>query len=95
VERKAVNDSRNEYRPRQLYRNSERGLIFGVCAGIAENFQWPVWLTRIGALALGWLFPVSAVVVYVIAALILPKRSLRYCGEGDERSFWQSRSRQS
>lgn len=90
-----MNDSRNEYHPRQLYRDTERGVIFGICAGIAEAFQWPVWLTRIGALALGWLFPVSVVVIYALASMILPKRSLRYCGDGDERSFWQSRSHRS
>lgn len=86
-----MNNSRNDDRQHQFFRDSERGVIFGVCAGIAESFRGPVWLTRLGALALGWLFPVSAVLVYVIAALILPKRSLRYCGDGDERSFWQSR----
>lgn len=82
-----MNDSRNKH---HLYRNSERGLAFGVCAGIAERFQWPVGLTRLGALALGWLFPVSVAVVYIAAALILPERPLSYCGDGDERSFWQS-----
>ena len=86
-----MNDSRDEYRPRRLYRDSERGVILGVCAGIAECFDWPVWLTRVGALALGWFFPVSVVVAYLVAALIMPERPLRYCGDGDERSCWQSR----
>lgn len=88
-----MNDSRNEYH--QLHRDSERAVIAGVCAGIAESFRWPVWLTRVGALALGWLFPMPAVVGYVAAALLLPKRSLRYCGDRDERSFWQSRRHRS
>jgi phage shock protein C len=86
-----MNGSTDEYHRRRLYRDSERGLIFGVCAGIAENFDWPVWLIRIGALALGWYFPTSAVVAYVVAALILPQRPLRYRGAGDERSCWQPR----
>jgi phage shock protein C len=46
---------------------------------------------RIGALALGWYFPTAAVVAYVVAALILPQRPLRYRGAGDERSCWQPR----
>ncbi len=85
-----MNHSRDEYRQRRLYRDSERGVILGVCAGIAEYFDWPVWLTRGGALALGWCFPVSVVMVYIVAALIMPERPLRYSGDGDERTFWQS-----
>jgi len=90
-----MNHSRNEYRQRKLYRDSERGVIFGVCTGMAECFDWPVWLTRLAVLALGWFFPVSVVMAYIIAALILPERPLRYCGNGDERSFWQSRRERS
>ena len=82
---------RDEYPRRPFYRDSERGVILGVCAGIAECFDWPVWLTRIGALALGWCFPVSVLVTYIVAALVMPERPLRYCGNGDERSYWQSR----
>lgn len=88
-----MNLSRNEDRPRRFYRDSERGVIFGVCAGVAERLDWPVWLTRVGALALTWCFPLSIAVTYIAAAMILPERPLRFCGEGDERSFWQSRAR--
>lgn len=90
-----MNHSRDEYRRRQLYRDTERGVILGVCAGVAERFDWPVWLTRLGTLALAWCFPVSVVAVYVVAGLILPERPLRYCGDGDERSYWQSRGHRS
>jgi phage shock protein C len=86
-----MNRSRNEYRSQRLYRDAERRVILGVCAGVAEFFDWPVWLTRVGAVALGWFFPVPVVVAYIVAALIMPERPLRYCGDGDERSCWQSR----
>lgn len=85
-----MNVSRNEAQRRPFYRDSERGAIFGVCAGTAEGFDWPVWLTRAGTLALGWCFPTSIVVLYVVAAMIMPERPLRYYGDGDERAFWQS-----
>lgn len=88
-----MNHSRDENRPHQFYRNSERGLILGVCAGIAEIFACSMWLTRGGAIALGWFFPITVVFAYGVAGLILPRRPLRYCGEGDERSFWQSGNR--
>lgn len=90
-----MNHSHDTYRPRRLYRDAERGVILGVCAGIAECFNWPVWLTRVGALVLGWCFPVSVVVAYIVAALIMPERPLRYDGDGDERTFWQSRRHRS
>jgi phage shock protein PspC (stress-responsive transcriptional regulator) len=90
-----MNHLRDEYRPRRLYRDSERGLILGVCAGIAECFDWPIWLTRVAAIALGWFFPVSVVVSYLVAAVIMPERPLRYCGDGDERSCWQPRRHRS
>jgi phage shock protein C len=86
-----MNHSKDEYHSRRFYRDSERGVILGVCTGMAESFNWPVWLTRIGALALAWCFPVYVVVAYIVAALIMPERPLRYRGDGDERTFWQSR----
>ncbi len=86
-----MNGSTDDYHRRRLYRDSERGLIFGVCAGIAGHFNWPAWLIRMAALALAWYFPTAAVVAYVVAALILPQRPLRYRGSGDERSAWQPR----
>lgn len=88
-----MNGSRDDGQRRPLYRDSERGVIAGVCAGMAEHLGWPMWLTRVGALALGWCFPVSIVVAYIVAALVMPARPLRYGQHGDERSFWQSRRR--
>jgi len=78
----------------RLYRDAERGVILGVCAGIAERFDLPLWLTRIGALAIGWVLTVPAIVAYLVAALLMPERPLHYCGD-DERAFWQSRNRRS
>lgn len=86
-----MNHSRNEDRSRRFYRDSERVVILGVCAGLAECFEGPVWLTRIAVLALGWFFPMTVVVAYIVAALVMPERPLRYGGDGDERTSWQSR----
>lgn len=82
----------SEELPSRLYRDPERGMILGVCAGIAEYFDWPVWLTRIGAVALLWFFVVPVVVAYLVAAVLMRERPLRYYGDGDERAFWQSRN---
>lgn len=90
-----MNDRDYDEAPRRLYRDRERGVILGVCAGIAEYFESPLWLVRLGALVVGWCFTVPAIVAYLVAALVLPQRPLRYFGEGDERAFWQSRGRRS
>lgn len=90
-----MNDSRNEYHRHQFHRDSERGVIFGVCAGIAEGFQWSLPLTRLVTLALGWFFPLSVAAAYAVAALVMPQRPLRFGGDGDERSFWRSRRQRS
>lgn len=90
-----MNHFNDESRSRRIYRDSEGGVILGVCAGIAEHFDWPLWLTRVGALVLGWFFTVPAVIAYLVAALLMPERPLRYYGDGDERTFWQSRRHRS
>ncbi|HET6588132.1 MAG TPA: PspC domain-containing protein [Oleiagrimonas sp.] len=90
-----MNHFDDESRSRRIYRDSESGVILGVCAGIAEHFDWPLWLTRVGALVLGWFFTVPAVIAYLVAALLMPERPLRYYGDGDERTFWQSRRHRS
>lgn len=90
-----MNHFDDESRSQRIYRDSESGVILGVCAGIAEHFDWPLWLTRVGALVLGWFFTVPAVIAYLVAALLMPERPLRYYGDGDERTFWQSRRHRS
>lgn len=90
-----MNHFNDENRSRRIYRDSESGVILGVCAGIAEHFDCPLWLTRIGAVILGWFFTVPTVIAYLVAALLMPERPLRYYGDGDERTFWQSRRHRS
>lgn len=85
----------SEELPRRLYRDPERRMILGVVAGIAEYFDWPLWLTRVGAVALLWFFVVPVIVAYLVAAVLMRERPLRYYGEGDERTFWQSRRHRS
>lgn len=77
--------------PRRCCRDSENGVILGVCAGLARHFDWPLWITRLGMLALGWIFPVPVLAGYLLAALLMPPRALHYSGEGEERRFWQTR----
>ena len=58
----------------KLYRLPRRGMIFGVCAGIAEYFGFDVTVTRvIVAAAAFFAFPIICV-VYLLLGLMLPAR---------------------
>jgi phage shock protein C len=59
----------------KLYRNPRRGMIFGVCAGLAEYFGFDVVVTRVVvAVAAFFAFPIICI-VYVLLGLMLPTRS--------------------
>ena len=74
-----------------LYKDRESGLILGVCAGLADRFEWNATAVRIVALIalVGAFFPTA--VIYLIAGVALPNRQLIYRGRGDENRFWAGR----
>jgi phage shock protein C len=63
-----------ELQGNRLYRNSDKGVIFGVCAGLADYFGFDVTIVRV-LVVLGTLFfPGPLVPVgYIVMALLLPK----------------------
>jgi phage shock protein C len=64
-----------------LYRHPSDGWFGGVCAGLAEYWEVPTWVTRLSAFAL-FLFTGSVIFWFYIAAWILiSKRSSRWGGE--------------
>ena len=64
-----------------LYRHPSDGWFGGVCAGLAEYWEVPTWVTRLSAFAL-FLFTGSIIFWFYIAAWILiSKRSSRWGGE--------------
>jgi phage shock protein C len=71
-----MNDERRE--PgliNKLYRNPRRGVIFGVCAGVAEYFGFDVTVTRV-VVAVGALFAFPMIVgAYLVLAFLLPCKS--------------------
>lgn len=58
----------------KLYRDGERGMIAGVCAGLADFFELNVRMTRI-VVAISALFFPSLIVVYIVLAVLLKKKS--------------------
>ena len=74
-------------RTRLLYRNRERGLIMGVCAGISEFFDWNLLTVRLITLVMLCIAPLPTALVYFTAGFLLRDRPLRYYGEDDPESW--------
>lgn len=74
---------------RRIYKDSERGAIMGVCAGLANYFDLNKTGVRIVAvLCLVCVFwPV--LIAYFVAGFMLRDRPLSYYGRDDERHFWR------
>jgi phage shock protein C len=72
---KTVSESREPGLINKLYRNPRRGMIFGVCAGLAEYFGFDVTITRvIVAVGAFFAFPIICI-IYLCLGLLLPVRA--------------------
>lgn len=85
-------------RPRRLYRDGERGVILGVCAGVAEFFDMQIAMVRLITLISFLVFTMPTLVTYVLLGWLLKKKPLSYYGPDDdwyfrERKFWKKASR--
>lgn len=74
-----------------LYKDSEEGILMGVCAGLANYFDFSRNGMRLIVLlaALFMFWPV--VIAYFVAGFVLKHRPLCYCGR-NERDFWRRSS---
>ena len=75
--------------PARLYRNRERGIVKGVCAGIADYFGIETWIVRAIVLAGLFFFTISIVVVYVILTLVVPAAPDDLYESPAEKDFWR------
>lgn len=81
--------SGSDFNPLQLYRDGERGVLLGVCAGIADHFGLPLWKVRLLALVPLLLPPaaVPAILAYLFAGFYLPLRPPELHLGGAEEAF--------
>jgi len=77
---------------RRLYRNPETGIIMGVCSGLAEFFDFDVWVVRVLAVVSLLVFTTLTLIVYFVLGFLLRDRPLRYQGREEESHFWRRRS---
>ena len=74
-----------DYGPlRGLYRDQENAWIFGVCAGIAERFNFRLSVVRIIALVSLALFFWLTAAIYIGAMLLIREKPLVYSGRESE-----------
>lgn len=77
--------------PRRMYRDRRRGVLTGVCAGVADYFGFSLTGTRIATVIAALpLFP-WVIGGYVVLALVLPPRPEEpMYRDSDEEAFWRS-----
>ena len=86
------NDWNLDYGPlRGFYRDRENAWIFGVCAGIADRFNFRLSTVRIIAVICLVLFFWATAVVYIGATLLIREKPLIYSGRRTEYDFWRRR----
>jgi phage shock protein C len=73
----------------RLWRDRDRGIIAGVCAGIADYIGVEPIVVRLAAvLGLVFFFP-PTIVVYVILAVVLRPKPRALYASPDEEAFWR------
>ena len=77
---------------RGLYRDRENGWIFGVCAGVADFFNFRTGTVRVIAVVCLLLFFWMTTLVYLGAVLLFREKPLIYSGRANEYDFWRYRS---
>lgn len=76
--------------PHRLYRNRERRVVAGVCAGFADYLGLKDWQTRaIAVLALIFFLPQTLLVYGILAVVLKPRPGQLYRSTEEER-FWRS-----
>ena len=79
-----------DYGPfRGFYRDRENGWIFGVCAGVADRFNFRTCTVRIIAVICLLLFFWATALIYIGATMLLKEKPLIYSGSRREYEFWR------
>jgi len=79
---------RREPNPARLYRDTDKGKIGGVCAGLAEYFGFDLTLTRVLTLLAMFFFP-TLLLVYFGLWWLLPMKPGQLYRDEEEKDFWR------
>ena len=73
--------------PHRLYRDRENARVAGVCAGIADYFEFN--LTAIRLLTLGSMMFMWPALIYLLLAFLLPVRPAKLYDSPEQATFWR------
>ncbi len=73
---------------RGFYRDRENGWLLGVCAGVAERFNFRVGTVRVIAILSLFLFFWITAALYLGATVLIREKPLIYSGHNSENDFW-------
>jgi len=59
---------------KKFYRNKDKALLGGICAGLGDFFEIDPNIVRLAFLLFGWFSWGTGLVIYFLACLILPKQ---------------------
>lgn len=81
----------NEHKdsPTRLYRDSERGMLFGVCAGVADYFGFRRAAVRWVTIIVSLFLPMT-ILAYLALAVLLPRKPGALYRDQQDEVFWQS-----
>jgi phage shock protein C len=74
---------------RGFYRDRDGGWIFGVCAGVADRFNFRLGTIRLIAVVCLFLFTWLTAAIYLAATLLIREKPLIYSGRETEYEFWR------
>lgn len=83
-----LSDNRN-----RLYRNTDRGIIAGVCAGIADWTGFNLTCLRVCTILLAIPFTAVIVIGYLALALLVPKKPKGLYKDAEHEEFWRETRR--
>ncbi|NEZ03388.1 envelope stress response membrane protein PspC [Wenzhouxiangella sp. XN201] len=73
----------------RLYRNKERGILGGVCAGIADWTGFNLTALRVITVLLAIPFTPVMVIGYIVLWILVPKRPINLYRDKRDEAFWQ------
>src|SRR5215510_11136751 len=75
--------------PTRLYRDSEHGKLFGVCAGVADYFGFRRGAVRISVVILSMFMPMT-ILIYLVMAFLLPRKPEEMYKDKQEEQMWRA-----
>jgi phage shock protein C len=73
----------------RLYRNKERSILGGVCAGIADWTGFNLTALRVITVLLAIPFTAVMVIGYIVLWILVPKRPINLYRDKRDEAFWQ------